>query len=182
MKTHFFFLFAVLLVAGCTSDMLAPADDSAGLEFRKKEYVTKPMTMWLEAARDPAQDFIYCLPGVFPAGGWMQGHATHMGQFIAEESPWAHGSCEMVLDANGNFVKFVISGSHGHWTAANGDVLNWEGTYEVFPDLTFSADMDFAGGTGKFDGATGNVFGFGHNDLETGLAIGTAEGYITILK
>ncbi|MCB9282844.1 MAG: hypothetical protein H6563_02125 [Lewinellaceae bacterium] len=183
MKAYFFFLFAGLLLAGCTSDMLAPADDSAGLEFRKKEYVTKPMTMWLEAITDYSLGSISCLPaGNVPAGGWMRGHATHMGQFNMEESPWAHGSCQLVFDPSGNLVKVLIEGSNGHWTAANGDVLNWQGTYESFLDGTFSADLNFAGGTGSFEGATGNVFGFGYVDPETGNAVGTAEGYITMLR
>lgn len=181
MKTRFLILLAALLMAGCTSDMLAPAGDADDLEFRAKKYVTKPMTMWLEAAIDPTQGTISCIPfGAFPAGGWMQGHATHMGQLDPAGSPWNHGSCYMVFNANGQFVKAVIEGSHGQWMAANGDILFWEGVYEVFPDGTYSADMDFTGGTGRFENASGNVFGIGQNDPETGLAVGTAEGYITM--
>ncbi len=68
--------------------MLAPADDQNELELRAKEYVTKPMTMRLEAITDPAKGIITCFPfGAFPAGGWMQGNATHMGQLITEDSP-----------------------------------------------------------------------------------------------
>lgn len=183
MKTIHFFLTAALLFlfAGCAKDSLAPVEDN--LEFRAKEYVTKPMTMWIEAITDPAQGVISCIPfGAFPAGGWMQGHATHMGQLIAEESPWNHGSCYLVFDPNGNFVKGVIEGSHGQWMAANGDILFWQGVYEAFPDGTFSADMDFTGGTGRFENASGNVFGVGQNDPETGYAVGTVEGTITMLK
>jgi hypothetical protein len=140
------------------------------------------MKMWIEAITDPTQGVIRCIPfGAFSAGGWMQGHATHMGEINPQGSPWHHGSCSLIFDAGG-FVKGVIEGSKGHWTAANGDILKWKGRYEAFPDGTFSADLNFDGGTGKFEGATGNVFGFGHNDPETGYAVGLAEGWITIPK
>lgn len=196
MKTIRFLIIATLLlfIAGCQKDLPAPAnvtdeqtaimpDGSSELDFRAKEYVTKPMKLWLEATIDPTQGTIGCIPfGAFPAGGWMQGHATHMGQIILQGSPWNHGTCYMVFDSNGDFVKGVIEGSYGQWTAANGDVLKWKGTYEAFPDGTFSADFNFDGGSGKFEGATGNAFGIGHNDPVTGNAVGVAEGWITIPK
>ncbi len=84
-----------------------------------------------------------------------------------------------IAKLNSNLSHHTI---HFSLTAANGDILFWQGVYEAFPDGTFSADMDFTGGTGRFENASGNVFGIGHTDPETGYAVGTAEGYITMLK
>ena len=184
----------LLFLAGCQKDLPVPADVTneqealvqngpTTLDFRAKEYVTKPMKLWVEAITDLNQGGISCVPaGVAPKGGWMQGHATHLGVLNALESPWEHGSCVLVFDENGNPVKVAISGSHGTWTSANGDKLFWEGSYESFFDGTFTGDLDITGGTGKFTGAFGNVKGGGYVDPETGYAVSTAEGYIAIPK
>ena len=188
MKTNHFLLTSILLLfsTGCTKEALAPEIDPSALELRAKEYVTVPMKMWIEALTDFSLGGIACLPensGVYmPAGGWMQGHATHMGQLQMPESPWAHGSCELVFDENGNLTMIAISGSHGHWTGANGDRLYWEGRYESYLDGTFFADLDIVSGTGKFADATGNVKGLGYVDPETGYAVGAPEGHLKILK
>ncbi|MCK6691598.1 MAG: hypothetical protein L6Q97_05790 [Thermoanaerobaculia bacterium] len=93
-----------------------------------------------------------------------------------------NGNCELIFDENWQPVKIAIRGSHGHWTGANGDQLDWEGSYEAFFDGTFTADLDIVGGTGRFERATGNIKGGGYNDPETGYAVSEGKGYITILK
>ena len=189
MKTLKFFLIPALLffLAACTEDVPAPAgvlDEQEAIDLRARGSITKPMKLWIEAITDESLGAVGCtapFPGVaVPAGGWMQGHATHLGKLDRLESPWAHGSCELILDENWNPVMVAISGSHGAWAGANGDQIWWEGSYESYLDGTFSADLDIVGGTGRFEGATGNVKGIGHVDPVTSYAVGSPEGYITI--
>jgi hypothetical protein len=187
MKTLKFFLIPALLLflAACTEDVPTPADvpdGSAAIDVRAKESVTKPMKIWVEATIDysVARKPCDCDPpcGVtIPAKGWMRGHATHMGKLNRMESPWEHGTCDLAEN------KIVITGSHGIWTGANGDQIWWEGDYEVFFNGNFSADLDIVGGTGRFEGAVGNVRGDdGVTDPETGYGSGTAQGWVTVFK
>ena len=181
-------IFALLLaLAGCTKDGLAPASEQDGVvASRAKEYVTKPIELRVEAITDPSSGRIACLPAntgaSAPAAGWMQGHITHLGQLNMPQSPLAHVNCELVFDENWHPLKVVIRGSHGYWTGANGDRLDWAGSYESYLDGTFSGDLDIVGGTGRFEGATGNLKGSGYVDPETGYAVSTGKGYITIPK
>ncbi|MBK8706293.1 MAG: hypothetical protein IPN33_23835 [Saprospiraceae bacterium] len=190
-KIQFFLTGALLLfLAGCQKDLPVPADvtneqealvqNGSTLDFRAKEYVTKPIKAWVEAITDYSQGGLDC--GLPNKAGWMQGNATHLGKLNMLESPWEHGSCEVIFDEYWNPVKILITGSQGHWTGANGDRLEWEGSYESFFDGTFTGDLDIIGGTGKFTGAFGNVKGGGYVDPETGYAVSTAEGWITIPK
>jgi hypothetical protein len=184
MKTIKWLTTAILLfgLAACIKDSMAPTGDDA-VEFRKKESVTLPFKMHGCAITDPALGGISCSPfGMIPKGGGMEGNATFLGFFKASESPWWHGSCEMIFDENGSFVKVAISGSHGWWTAANGDRLNWEGSYESFGDGTWTCDLDFTGGTGRFEDVSGNITALGWNDPENGYACARPEGYITFPK
>ena len=184
MKTLKFFLIPALLLflAACVEDVPTPADvpdGSAAIDVRGKESVTLPMKGWVEESIitgemkdcecDPP------CPGLsIPAGGWMRGHATHLGKFNVMESTWEHGSCNLV----GN--KIVITGSNGIFCGANGDQIWWEGDYEVFFTGAYTADLDIVGGTGKFEGAFGNVKGY--SDGSGAYGSGYAEGWITIFK
>lgn len=180
--------FALLFVlAGCSKDSLTPVSvQDAMVSPRAREYVTKPIELRVEAITDPSSGRIACQPlntgASAPAAGWMQGHITHLGLLNMPESPWAHGSCELIFDENWKPVKVVIRGSHGRWTGANGDRLDWQGSYESYLDGTFSGDLDIVGGTGRFEGATGNLKGNGYVDPQTGYAVSRGEGYITIPK
>jgi hypothetical protein len=180
MKTFKFFLIPAMLffLAGCVKDTAVPADAEA-LEFRAPESVTVPMKVWVEESyvneelpRKPCD-----IPGpTIPAGGWMRGHATHLGTFNVQESTWEHGVCNVYPSEN----KLVITGSEGIFAGANGEQIWWKGDYEVFFTGGYSVDMNIVGGTGRFESATGTLHGY--SDGSGAYGSGYAEGWITIYK
>lgn len=186
MKTLRFFMIPALLlfVAACVKDVPTPADvpdGSAAIDVRTNESTTLPMKIWLEATIDYSAGRIDCeapFPGLsVPAKGWMRGIANNLRRLNMLESPWEHGTCELMGD------RILITGSHGIWTGTDGDQIWWEGDYEVLFNGNFSADLDIVGGTGRYEGATGNVKGEnGVTDPATGYGSGSAQGWVTIFK
>ncbi|PYP78098.1 MAG: hypothetical protein DMD35_12380 [Gemmatimonadetes bacterium] len=67
--------------------------------------------------------------------------------------------------------------------AANGDRLNFtfHGTSAFAPPftLTFTSYADFTGGTGRFDGASGQAIVTGSLDVRTGAGDGQWEGTVS---
>jgi hypothetical protein len=180
MKTFKFFLITAVLffLAGCMKDTVVPVGEEA-LEFRTPKSVTVPMKVWVEGSivNEELVSKPCDLPGfTIPPGGWMRGHATHLGKFNVQESTWEHGSCNVYM----NEGKLIITGSEGILAGANGDQIWWKGDYEVFFTGAYSTDLDIVGGTGRFEGATGNVKGY--SDGSGAYGSGYGEGWITIFK
>jgi hypothetical protein len=76
----------------------------------------------------------------------------------------------------------LTAGGRGTYTAANGDLLYF--TYSGHTTrqgllLTFTTSGTFVGGTGRFEGATGNATAIGAVDLSTGNAWADWEGEIS---
>lgn len=97
------------------------------------------------------------------------GRATHLGRFTAFSTQCA--------DATG------IRGQTT-FTAANGDQLRV--TYVVtvdpsssFPDLRIGLVLTVTGGTGRFAGASGTIFGVGQFNAETGAGSASMAGRIS---
>jgi hypothetical protein len=85
--------------------------------------------------------------------GWLQGNQSHGGQLITEQSTWTILSCD--TDWASMLNTSLIEGIN---TVANGDsyfykctmLTNFK-TYEVVLNITFN------GGTGRFEGVTGQA-------------------------
>ncbi len=168
----------LFLLAGCVKDTVVPAGEE-GMEFRAPKSVTVPMKVWVEESlvNEELAKKACDLPWVtIPPGGWMRGHATHLGKFKVMESTWEHGSCNVYM----NEGKLIITGSEGIFAGANGDQVRWKGDYEVYFAGGYSADLDIVGGTGRFENAIGNIKGY--SDGSGAYGSGYAEGWIKIFK
>jgi len=99
-----------------------------------------------------------------------EGSATHLGSYTVELSFCAR--------AGG-----VLDDGVGTFVAANGDLLHFtfEGTSTFAPPftLTFTSYSVFIGGTGRFDGASGQAVVTGALDVRTGAGDGDWEGTIS---
>jgi hypothetical protein len=98
------------------------------------------------------------------------GNFSHLGQV---ETVWAIPSAELDL-LNGRLIVASPEWT-GTITAANGDQIFgvYEFPHNVIPfsptgDLSFEADLRITGGTGRFDGATGQAVSFGTANIFTG--------------
>ena len=74
----------------------------------------------------------------------------------------------------------TLTDGRGTFIAANGDLLDFtfEGTSAFVPPFTlsFTSYADFTGGSGRFDGATGQAVVTGSLDVRTGSGDGRWEG------
>jgi hypothetical protein len=99
-----------------------------------------------------------------------EGTATHLGSYSVGLSFCARAG-GILTDGRGTFV------------AANGDPLDFtfNGTSAFAPPFTlnFTSYADFTGGSGRFDGATGQAVVTGSLDVRTGGGDGRWEGTIS---
>lgn len=99
-----------------------------------------------------------------------EGHATHLGLFSV-----LNLAC---VDIYSNFLTPV----YGFLTAANGDEVHTQMGFP-YPDVNNPPNMYYPytiiGGTGRFDGATGNILMYGIVDYNFGTWEFTGEGEIT---
>jgi hypothetical protein len=98
------------------------------------------------------------------------GSATHLGSYTVQLSFCARPG-GILDDGLGTFV------------AANGDLLHltFEGTSAFAPPFTlnFTSYALFTGGTGRFDGASGQAMVTGSLDVRTGAGDGAWEGMLS---
>ena len=99
-----------------------------------------------------------------------EGTATHLGSYTVRLS-FCSRAGGVLTDGRGTFV------------AANGDLLDLtvDGTSAFAPPFTlnFTSYADFIGGSGRFDGATGQAVVTGSLDVRTGAGDGRWEGTIS---
>jgi hypothetical protein len=111
-------------------------------------------------------------PGVFEIVVPLSGQATHLGRFD-----------EMLV----HFLDFDTLAFTGfaEFTAANGDTFRTEFSGQAYPTddrdwVTFDVTHTIVGGTGRFAGATGTLYGVdGRFNLATGEDVGGYTGTIT---
>jgi hypothetical protein len=119
--------------------------------------------------------------GIFMGYGGGAGTITHMGNTTEELSVCIE---EIVFDENGEFVEARMAGICIELTAANGDKVFLEGGPHVFgpaPDCfcnTATLTATITGGTGRFDGASGQVDVFVTVNLATGIYTEEYDGWI----
>jgi hypothetical protein len=108
--------------------------------------------------------------------GWLKGNQTHGGKLITELSTWEITSC------NTDFGTMLnTSQINGVNTVANGDAYYFTCVMTVniiSNDVTL--DIDITGGTGRYEGATGQMTLTGVH-TETGIPV-SGEGSVSFLK
>lgn len=164
---------AAILAAGCDEtgitvtvpDAAFQAQRSATKQtvpFRTSSYLFRGVAAVAEPGCDaPGESRRYL------AGG---GSATHLGSYTVQLSFCAR--------AGG-----ILDGGLGTFVAANGDhlELSFEGMSAFSPPFTlnFTSYAVFTGGTGRFDGATGDAVVTGSLDVRTSAGDGQWEGNLS---
>lgn len=167
MKNWMILCTLTLLLAGCAKDHpesqiasdLSVADRDASVPFNAT-YVTAPKVI------DPPPFLVMEIPG--------KGKGLHLGK-----STWFSNS-------QVNFTVFPPAQTGDMvFTAANGSTLvgHYQGIAYPDPDdpqgVFFNGDYLITGGTGRFEGATGNGIYYGHATLEAPIPGVVGEGVVT---
>jgi len=165
--------FVVILAAGCDDtrtaltvpDATFQAQRSATeqtIPFRTSSYLFHGVAAVAEPGCNAPGESRRYLAG--------EGSATHLGSYTVQLSFCARAG-GILDDGLGTFV------------GANGDLLRltFEGTSAFAPPFTlnFTSYAVFTGGTGRFDGATGDAVVTGSLDVRTGAGDGKWEGTIS---
>lgn len=173
-----------MVIAGCQKEMATPdrSDTDMAGNGRTGMFVKNPIKVSFYANPDLTMGFVECLPTEFGVKVAKKmiigGTATHFGKVQMPGSYLEHTSCNLgpqpfELKAFGNGV--II--------AANGDMATFTSTTLTNAmDMTFTGTVTMTGGTGKFEGCSGEVIMKGSQDINTLTVTWTAEGYIMMKK
>ena len=139
-----------------------PAVDRSSVPFRTSSYTFQNVGVAPEPGCDNAGENRVRLSG--------KGTATHLGSYTVALSFCSRPNATLV-DGRGSFA------------AANGDLLHFtfDGTSAFIPPFTlnFSSFAVFAGGTGRFEDASGQATVTGSLDVRTGAGEGAWEGTVS---
>jgi hypothetical protein len=108
--------------------------------------------------------------------GWLQGHQTHGGKLITEQSTWEISSCSTDFDTNLNTSQIT-----GVNTVANGDSYSYTCIMTVnivTNDVILYVTV--TGGVGSFEGVTGQMKLTGIH-TESGIPV-SGEGSLSFPK
>ncbi len=110
--------------------------------------------------------------------GWTQGNQTHGGRLIPEQSTWEILSCN--TDFGTMLNTSVIRGTN---TVADGDSYYFDCIMTVHL-ITQAAylEIKFDGGTGRFEGVTGQITCTGNHDPVHNVVTFSGEGYCVFPK
>lgn len=145
-------LVAVIL-SGFSKD--SQADENVLLKKRSDAGVVVPLKFHGGTMPDLSSGRTVCTPAEYGASivrsGWMQGEQTHGGKLIPEQSRWEIPSCTF----NGTET---VSDCYGTITVANGDSYFFTAIMTINPfTRAVSCNVNIIGGTGRFEGATGQL-------------------------
>jgi hypothetical protein len=117
---------------------------------RTEAGVVKSLKFWGGTIPDLSSGRLGCSGGASIVRlGWMQGHQTHGGALIPEQSPWEITSCIYTGTE-------IISQCRGTITVANGDSYFYTGIMTIYTTTgVVHADGIVDDGEGKFEGVTG---------------------------
>lgn len=177
-------LLLLLVITGCKKDVGKPEEtDTAMLaNGRTGMFVKTPLKVNFYAIPDVTQGFVECMPaelGVKVAKKMnIGGTATHFGKIQMEKSYSEHTMCFMGPE------QFQLTAlGNGVIVAANGDIGTFVAKYitNVW-NMTFTGTVTMTGGTGRFEGCSGEVMMTGSQDMTTMKVTWTAEGFIMMKK
>lgn len=129
---------------------------------------------------DPAAENVSCTGGGgHHRTGWLEGNQTHGGRLITELSTWEILECKTNMSTYLNESKVA-----GVNTVANGDSYNYSCIMIInlaTSPLDVTLLITIEGGTGRFEGATGEITLYGLH-AGTGTIPVSGEGFISFSK
>ncbi|MEO6445959.1 MAG: hypothetical protein ABIZ91_03840 [Gemmatimonadaceae bacterium] len=157
---------ATLIAAGCSSDGVVGLQPDAALQAKSVHMVPFKANQSAEALPTTG---VVCPAGSLPTKASPTGTGTHIGKYtgvsiacFAFTGPTTFDfvtGTNNVVAANGDELWFTLDPvARGHGAVVFGP---------NGPSLTWSAEYDVTGGTGRFAGATGHVTVTGSRDLST---------------
>jgi len=162
---------AFVIFSGFSID--SQADVNGILNKGTKDEVVVPLKIWCVTVPNLVSGLNKC--GQAPTG-LVQGHQTHGGNLIPEQSTWEITDCSFSYPV----LNSVLSGTN---TVANGDSYDWTGTMEInVQDKNVTLDIEISGGNGRFEDAEGMCSLTGTIDLITRVINFEGEGYIIFTK
>jgi hypothetical protein len=178
----YFFVMAVIVIAGCAKDdtMFETQDN---LELKKAK-VPIPFKADILAFYDTESDLLAWNIGDDTYYSYsrniLTGTGTHLGKIDAEKSFLLLESIVFFIDDDG--LPYTLNSGKGKLVAANGD--SFELTFQVkqgydeFATGIAQNDIIPGSGTGKFEGCSGSIESIGVIDYEKGAYRIKADGYL----
>ena len=184
MKTLIYlFAIAMLLFAGCAKDEMF--DDNINTPELKKAKVPIPTRSELCGVADPTSEpILKPKPGLdpndpknyIPSVMIISGKCTQMGKIDSEQSYY---KIEVFKLINEGGVTLIFQSGHGFLAGANGDGYYY--TWWVKTSMTtfeYVGGSELQGGTGRFEGVTGESEMSGKVDQVNNTNCWTAEGWM----
>ncbi|MCU0387216.1 MAG: hypothetical protein MUE71_01250 [Chitinophagaceae bacterium] len=184
MKKTLWIIPLTLLLWGCNKDINPPdrSDTDMAANGRTGMFVKTPLKVNFYAIPDLTQGFVDCIPTEFGVQLAKKmnigGTATHFGKLQMANSYLEHTMCYMGPE------QFQITAiSNGLIMAANGDIGTFVAKYVTNAwDMTFTGTVTMTGGTGRFEGCSGEVIMTGSQDVNTMKVSWMADGFIMMKK
>jgi hypothetical protein len=169
-------------MVGCQKDIQNEKDENAPEMLKYGAVpggVKKPIKVAFYSMVFPGNP-VKCMPDganfYLPAGFYVGGTSSHTGQVQIMKSPFTIVACGFTGP-----TELMMTGN-GIITAANGDEYYYTATsYSNMTNLTFTGPVVVNGGTGRFEGCTGELTMTG-NQKPDGSSTWTAEGWIITKK
>ena len=148
---------AALLVSACTESPTEPTEAAPSLGVASSHHSRAFRARWVSQPGDPSA--VECAEGQFPGRSLLEGNATHMGTITGDA--WACLQPTGPLSFQSNTAGFTLTAAHGDEVSFEMDPEDpqlWEVEItEHGAVVTSAGGFLIAGGTGKFEGASGHV-------------------------
>lgn len=143
-----------------------------------KAKVTVPIKFDGVIITDPSAPDTECSGGgTHASSGWLEGHQSHGGRLITEQSTWTIPDCSTDISTMTN-----TSNIYGINTVANGDTYSYK--CEMLANIATGAIMLYVhvlDGTGRFEGVKGEITLSGNN-TGSGLIPVSGWGFLILTK
>lgn len=174
----------LFVMTGCQKEVGIPdrSDTEMAANGRTGMFVKKPLKVNFYAIPDFTQGFVACMPAEFGVKVAKKlnvgGTATHFGQLQMANSFIEHNMCYLGPQ------QFQLTAlSTGVIVAANGDFATFVSkTITNVWDMNFTGSVTMTGGTGRFEGCSGEVLMTGSQDMTTMKVTWIADGFIMMKK
>jgi len=186
MKTSiklFIIVALISLAVGCNKTNDFVSDDSIELKSAKIQTVTVPFKAnftvkdysdYTDGSCGPAPIYSLTMKG--------EGNINHMGSITTEMTFCCNTSNGFYWDTNCTFV--AANGDELYATIPTGQILPNEGDNSDYYQTYFNDKMYFVGGTGRFEGASGEAMSnaYVHNDPENWHTDFFSNGELILVK